>query len=662
MKTALVVLVAGLISRGPEGPAAEPGPGANPRPWPALYKIKPSEIDRLTPADVVGPDGIVYPNWTRCGVQGGIPASKPFTAIEAHGGRANDDGDDAPALDRACQAAGESGGGTVALGEGVYHLDRPVTVRHSAVVIRGQGASKTRLVFRYALPRAGIAFFWPPPNSRVGRNTRLELHAKPSGLARMRILIEDRELASWSRGQHSGNTFAFAGSARGAITQIPDGPRLLQGIAEYSDGTRLTAQIPVLLDSKFNDTRQLPDARGAITFAGEGLEGPELKLARDGHRGDLILQLEDARGLRPGDAIMIEGPATDRWKKLTANACLWGTYRRYETVIEKIDGAAVTLDQPLRIEFPVIDGSYVQKVSPIQRCGVEDLCIEQTENLWISSVLFAHAWNCWARGVTVRMCGRFPVYGSQAKWCEIRDCLFDDAWFKGGGGTAYTGWDGCWDCLMENVETRKMRHAPLFQWAASGNVIRKSLFRESDGQWHAGWCNENLFEQCRIESVADHGAYGFGMWASPPNDAAHGPNGPRNVVYNCDVTSPKTGLWMGGMNENWLVLHNRFVVERGQGVHAGIASFDHIIHGNVFVLKDSQSPMLNLSKTNCVGIELRDNRLYGGSGRIASGPVQPLVMEGNQVFPLADAPRPRPPVPSIYEWQATLKKSGRNIH
>jgi len=274
-------------------------------------------------------------------------------------------------------------------------------------------------------------------------------------------------------------------------------------------------------------------------------------------------------------------------------------------------------------------------------------------------VLFSHAWNCWARGVTVKKCGRFPVYGSQAKWCEIRDCLFDDAWFKGGGGTAYTGWDGCWDCLMENVETRKMRHAPLFQWAASGNVIRKSLFRESDGQWHAGWCNENLFEQCRIESVADHGAYGFGLWASPPNDAAHGPNGPRNVVYNCDVSSPKAGLWMGGMNENWLILYNRFVVERGQGVYAGTTSFDHIIQGNVFVLKDGKSPMLFLSRTNCVGVELRDNRLYGGNGRMAAGPAQPLVMEGNKAFPLEDAPRPTPPVPSIYEWQQNQARASR---
>ena len=659
MKTTLATLTIGLSYCVAAGLAAEPLADTSPRPWPAQYKIKPHETHRLTPADVVGPDGIVYPNWTRCGVQGGILEGKAFATIEAYGGHANDDGDDAAALERACEAAGQRGGGTVTLGEGTYYLDRPVTVRHDRVVIRGLGAAKTRLIFRYALPREGITFFWPPGGSRVGRNTRLELHAQPSGLARMRILMDERELAVWNRGEHSGNTFSFGSSARNAIGRIPDGPHRLQGIAEYTDGTKRTTEIPINLDSAFNDTRPVSDARGAITFAGQGLQGPELKLAKDGHRGDLVLHLENVQGLRPGDAIMIEGPATERWKKLTQNACLWGTYRRYETAVEKIEGSTVTLSQPLRLEFPVMDGSHVQKVAPIQHGGVADFCLEQTENLWISGVLFSHAWNCWARGVTVKKCGRFPVYGSQAKWCEIRDCLFDDAWFKGGGGTAYTGWDGCWDCLMENVETRKMRHAPLFQWAASGNVIRKSLFRESDGQWHAGWCNENLFEQCRIESVADHGAYGYGLWASPPNDAAHGPNGPRNVVYNCDVSSPKAGLWMGGMNENWLILYNRFVVERGQGVYAGTASFDHIIQGNVFALKDGQSPMLFLSRTNCVGVELRDNRLYGGNGRMAAGPAQPLVMEGNKAFPLEDAPRPTPPVPSIYEWQQNQARASR---
>jgi hypothetical protein len=237
------------------------------------------------------------------------------------------------------------------------------------------------------------------------------------------------------------------------------------------------------------------------------------------------------------------------------------------------------------------------------------------------------------------------------KWCEIRDCVFDDAHFKGGGGTAYAGWEYSYDCLMEGVETFKLRHAPLFQWSASGNVIRKSVFHESDGQWHSGWTNENLMEQCVIESVRGNGGYGFGLWASPPEDTAHGPNGPRNVVYNCDVSSEKDGLWMGGMNESWLILHNRFVVERGRGVFAKTASFDHIIKGNVFVVKDGRSPMVFLATPDCVGVEVVGNALFGGNGWVCSGAGTPALERGNLVRPLADAPRPRPEVPSIYEWQ-----------
>jgi hypothetical protein len=253
--------------------------------------------------------------------------------------------------------------------------------------------------------------------------------------------------------------------------------------------------------------------------------------------------------------------------------------------------------------------------------------------------------------VTVKKCGRFPVYGSQAKWCEIRDCVFDDAWFKGGGGTAYAGWDNCWDCLMEGIETFKLRHGPLFQWAASGNVIRRSVFHESDAQWHAGWTNENLMEQCVVESATGHGGYGYGMWASPPEDSAHGPNGPRNVVYNCDIRSPKAGLWMGGMNENWLILHNRFRVEKGPGVMAKTASFDHILRGNVFLLKDPQSAMVHLATPDCTGIEILENQLYGGNGQFVTGKATPAVLDGNRTLPYHDATRPQPKVPSIYEWQ-----------
>jgi len=624
-------------------------------PWEGQYKIKPDEKARLTAADVIGPDGIVYPDWTKCGVQGGIPDVKVVAKIEDFGARADDDTDDSEALAKACEAAGKKGGGAVMLGEGVYYLDRPVTVRHNKVVIRGKGSEKSRLIFRYSIPETGMVFYNPSAGSRVGRNTRLEMHCKPAGLNKMTMSIGDKVIGTWNRGQHSGNTFNFAVSGRNAVGKIPNGRHVLKGLAEYKDGTKRTAEIPIILDSAFKDTKPVPDIRAAITFAGSGPVGRKLKLARDGKRGDMKLELQSTDGLKVGDCILIDGPATERWKKLTKNACKWGTYRFYEVVITNIEDNIVEINQPLRIEFPITDGSYVQKVMPIQRCGIESLGIEQTENLWISSVIFYHGWNCWAKGVTVKKCGRFPVYGSMAKWCDIRDCVFDDAWFKGGGGTAYTGWDRCWDCLIENVETFKMRHAPLFQWAASGCVIRKSIFHESDGQWHAGWTNENLIEQCVIESVRGHGGYGYGMWGSPPQDAAHGPNGPRNVVYNCDVSSERAGLWMGGMNENWLILHNRFIVDKGPGVSAKTASFDHIIKGNVFVLKDKKSPMVQLGTPDCIGIEIIGNKLYGGNGRILSGKVSQTIVKDNRAFPFGDAPRPTPDVPSVYEWQNSIR-------
>jgi len=627
---------------------------AAPRPpWKGQYKIRPHEKDRLTPADVVGPDGVVYPNWTKCGVQGGIPAVRTVARIEDFGGRADDGKDDSPALDAACRAAGEKGAGAVALGAGTYHLDRPVTVRHDGVVIRGAGRDRTKVLFRYAIPKSGIVFYWPPAGSRVGKATPIELHCRPKGLTKMTILAGGRTVKAWQRGKHSGNTFGTATSGAAVVGRLPDGPAKLTGVAEYRDGTKLTCDLPVVVDSRLADARRVAASRAAICFLGRGPVGPTIPLKRDGKRGDTRLVLEHARGLARGDRIVIDGPATARWKKLTRNACKWGLYRRYELRVGRVEGSMVHVTQPLRIEFPTVDGSWVQETRPIRGGGVEGLTIEQTENLWISSVLFHHAWGCWARGVRVRMCGRFPVYGLQAKWCEIRDCIFDDAHFKGGGGTAYAGWERSCDCLMENVETFRLRHAPLFQWAASGCVIRKGVFHESDAQWHSGWTNENLMEQCVVTSVRGHGGYGYGMWASPPNDAAHGPNGPRNVVYNCDVASQRTGLWMGGMNENWLILHNRFVVDRGPGVYARTCSFDHIIRGNVFALKDGKSPMVQLATADCIGVEIVANRLHGGGGKLLAGPARPAVLKDNQAAPLAARlpPRPKPAVESIYDWQ-----------
>jgi len=100
-------------------------------------------------------------------------------------------------------------------------------------------------------------------------------------------------------------------------------------------------------------------------------------------------------------------------------------------------------------------------------------------------------------------------------------------------------------------------------------------------------------------------------------------------------------------------------VEKGRGVYAQKSSFDHIIRNNVFILRDKKSPMVLLGTPDCTGIEIEGNTLYGGNGKLCEGSGKPLLLKDNTANALGDAPRPRPAVPSIYEWQkANVGRAG----
>ena len=625
-------------------------------PWTPKYNIKPDEKEKLTDADVVGPDGIVYPNWSRCGVEGGIPVVADGVNIRDFGGIADDGLDDQSALKAACAKAAEVGGAVI-LNEGTYILKSPLNILTDGIVIRGQGMGKSIIKFTYALPEEGMRFAWPLPGGELKRNSIIEIHARPKGLEAITVSVKGETMHTWKRSKHSGNTFSTSFRFEKMADAVKDGEGVtLVAKATYDDGTTLETSVTAICRTEERELEHISaqEWKAAIHFRGVASPNAKALLARDALRGQASILLEpNDLGIKAGDRLMLDAPGTQRWKELTQNACKWGSYRKYAVRVKAVHGNEVVLEQPLRIDFPVIDGSYILVQQPIQRCGVENLTIEQTENLWISTVLFSIAWNCWAKNVEVIKCGRFPVYGIQAKFCEIRDCVFRDAWFKGGGGTAYAGWDQSWDCLIDGIETFDYRHAPLFQWSASGCVVRNGHFHQSDGQWHAGWTNENLIENCVIESIREHGSYGYGLWASPPEDDAHGPNGPRNVVYNCDISSPRTGLWMGGMNECWLILHNRFRVKDGAGVFAKKCSFDHIIRHNLFILENSAMPAIDLGSKDCFNIEFADNEIYGG--RLTGGWSDELLkLHDNRMHPLekaTEATRPKPAVPSIYEWQ-----------
>ena len=212
--------------------------------------------------------------------------------------------------------------------------------------------------------------------------------------------------------------------------------------------------------------------------------------------------------------------------------------------------------------------------------------------------------------------------------------------------------------IFFSLKGNTMRHAPVVQWGASGNVIRNGVFSHCDAQWHAGWSTENLFENCTVISdTKEFGGYGYAFFASAPEDGAHGPNGPRNVIYNCDAYSIGTGVWLGGMNENWIFAYNRFRVKQGSAFFLKTAGFDHILKGNVAILEDKTSPFVLFTTPDCSGVELIGNTLSGGNGKLFEGMHKPLVEKDNRVIPLdPELPRPTPAVPSIYEWQMKHRK------
>ncbi|MFC1479200.1 NosD domain-containing protein, partial [Planctomycetota bacterium] len=452
---------------------------------------------------------------------------------------------------KACDAAGKAGGGAVILGEGTYHLDQKVLIKHNGVVIRGQGAEKTKLIVRY---------------------------------------------------------------------------------------------------NKKEDSK----GKGIILFTGKDNLSIHA-LTKDAKRGSSKLVLENSKGIRKGTWIRLHAPATKEWRKLMGGIKTpWDPYRLYMVRAEKINGNEVIVNQPMRIDFPAKDGSKAYRMEPIMNCGVEDFYITQAQKPpKIQTILFSRAVNCWATGIKVDMTGRNPVYATTAKWVTIRDCEFNGSRDCGGGGTGYVGFEKCWDCLMENVRTTNMRHAPNLEWGTSGCVIRNSTFINSDAQCHSGWCHENLFENCVIIRPSGNGSYGHGFYTTSPTDRLHGPIGPRNVIYNCDFTKvPKNGLVLNGMNENWIILYNRFE-SRGEGILCNSVNFDHIIAHNVFMVRNKSKAVIAMKTKNPSGIEVRSNQCYGGNGRCISGNTKGITASDNtsHSLPAKLPPRPKPEVPSIYEWQ-----------
>ncbi len=626
-------------------------------PWKGQYKIHAAEKKRLTAADFPGPDGIVYPDFTRAGARDevyNIPEAKVIN-IRDFGALPDGKNDCFPALQAAINALPPEGG-IIKFEPGEYRLSRFISINKDHVILKGAGKNATKINLDYDTGDGMVDLYGLQSGDTLASGQPVHLYARPQKLKELNLYADGKRFGQLTLNVHSGNRSYLVSRLPG---KLPPGEHQITGEALYQNGAVFKKTIKINIKSGIKSTLPYYPPNGVIHFRGNGFSGPEYLLAADGKRGSFSIFLQDEKhSLRPGDAVILRALETPQRKAETRNSCNWGTFRSTIIYIEKVEGKKITFNQPLRIDYPVRDKSFVRKVRLLKGGGITDMTLEQKTDYWSSTVLFDFASDCVAENIRVIKCRRNPIYANNAKFCSILNCEFDDAWFHGAGGTAYVGWEVAYDCLMDGVVTRNFRHAPMVQWSASGNVIRNGTFYHSDAQWHSGWTHENLFENCTVISdTRKNGGYGNAFWASAPEDGAHGPNGPRNVVYNCDAYSIRPAIWLGGMNEGWIFAYNHFRVKSGCGLFVKSASFDHVLKDNIFLLEDGKSPGVIFASPDCGGIELLGNKFYGAA-MLYQGLQAPEVAKGNLILPAQqEAARPEIKVPSIYQWQLEQKKS-----
>ena len=696
--------------------------------------------DGETRTSLRGPDGLDYPDWRYAGVPGGIPEVPTVADVADFGGVPGDDKDDSAAVTKAIAAAAERGGGAVLLGAGVWHLDHAVEIQTDGIVIRGAGREKTRIESRFRTFEPGaVELVHPAAGEALRNNNILEVLFDPAGMLSVRVTVDGKEVAKrgsdrgrnveyWLRtsgqrvievlrqaGVEPGGTHTLTvsverrkdASAGGDAVESRASGRWVenaQGLREWKDAAgeteTTTSTFEVQVDPSGADefrSALAKEAPSLFSFFGKRAAGT-LRVAEDAKRGDLsVLLAEDPVGIAPGDVVEISVPYNERFKKeiISTVPKNWGT-RQMQVVVQAVEGRRVHLNQPLRIDFPLVDEPVLRRTLPIRNCGVEGLTLVQTVPRLVHSFMFAQAYGCWMRDVNVEKTGRNPVMFAQSKFCEVRDLGANDAWFgvrdNMGGGTAYGSFDTVWDTLMDGGVFRGLRHAPNLQNSAFGNVMRRLDTVGSDVQWHAFLSAEKLVENVKASSITGKGGtYGYGAYASGPDSSVHGPQLQRNVLYGCDLESSETGfMHLGGPSATgWIAAYNRFLV-RDQGValnvQLGIPDFTFI--GNVcqspnptgiygvptyrnpngakkfFNEAEGAAVWINpvdsfgankpeYEPLTVTGLKILNNKFYGFK-TVYAGKEGEVTERGNELLeplPEGDPAPPTPLVPSIYLWQ-----------
>ncbi len=240
-------------------------------PWKPQYKIRPEETARLTAADFPGPDGIVYPDFSRAGVRPGFHDRKEGRRLKIadFGAQPNDGKDCFEALSKAIAALPPEGG-VIEFDAGHYRLSRFLTITRDHVVLRGAGMDATRLDLDYDTGDGRVDLYGLNDGGGVAPHQPIHLYARPRNLKQLVLKADGRVFGTLSLSVHSGNRSYL--SAR-LPEDLSPGRHVITGTAIYQDGSSFSQSKTVMVTPGLSDTLPRFTPGGVIHFRGMGFHG-----------------------------------------------------------------------------------------------------------------------------------------------------------------------------------------------------------------------------------------------------------------------------------------------------------------------------------------------------------------------------------------------------
>lgn len=290
------------------------------------------------------------------------------------------------------------------------------------------------------------------------------------------------------------------------------------------------------------------------------------------HVGSRSFSLTSGHGVRVGDAIIIEHPATAAWLAAVDNGGspvksehwpVGSVPIRYHRYVTAVDGNRVTVDAPVMYSLvKSLSQSFVYKYtgSLRQQVGIENLTVDHKTksnfdgNHGNDCIRFNLSENCWVRNVVTQNFRRAGFYIGESTRITIQDSKAIDPHAEITSAMRYGFLTNAGQLILfKDNYGRRSRHTFVGNGHAmdSGNVYLRCVAEDNyaaSESGHQRWANGHLWDGCEFRHVGkpESGAKFNDMmiWLGNHGDNSngHGWAAVNTVVYRSSVAAPGYGI------------------------------------------------------------------------------------------------------------------------